>query len=106
MPLSAQIPLRLRRSRGPQPPHLPLPTWTFLSLLLIPSASSYPQASPMLRKTEVSVAHTLPPLPPQVASQVPNPMTSIQLIFLDLRTMLAFSVIFLGFPFLHPVHLS
>lgn len=61
MPPSAQSVLRLRRNRGPQPPHLPLPTWTFLSLLFISSASNQPQASPMLRKMEVFIAHSVHP---------------------------------------------
>lgn len=52
----------------------------------------------MLRKLEVlgtaaAIAHTLPPLPPQVTSQVPNPMPTTQLNFLDFRTVLAASII-------------
>lgn len=66
----------------------------------------------MLRKLEVLgtaavITHTLPPLPPQVTSQVPNPMLTTQLNFLDFRTVLAASIIlsqvYPGSLFLHPV---
>lgn len=65
----------------------------------------------MLRKLEVlgtaaAITHTLPPLP-QVTSQVPNPMPTTQLNFLDFRTVLAASIILSRvYPeslFLHPV---
>lgn len=54
----------------------------------------------MLRKLEVlgtaaAITHTLPPLAPQVTSQVPNPMPTTQLNFLDFRTVLAVSIILL-----------
>lgn len=46
---------------------------------------------------EVFIAH-LCILSPQVISQAPSPVTTTQLIFLDLGTMLAARSIFLGFP--------